>query len=334
MSSIVLAAAQMTSHDGAVRMNLERASELAQQACQQGAQLLLFPEFMPQGYRLTCELWDAAEPFDGPTTCWLRETARAHSLYVGTSFLEARGGHFLNSFALAAPPGRIVGAVRKRSPSMWEAYFFRGERGAPFLDTDLGRIGVGICFDNHTHAVASAMAESNVDLILMPHSYCTPTRPNALVAQADIDRLNGLPGHVARLYNQWFGVPVMMCNKSGAWDSPVPDTMLGRPAYYTFSGRSVIRDSDGTVLGELGAEERVLVGGVTLDAGRKRHTRPPRYSRYIYPGSPGREIIRLMEWRGQLAYRFSRARRTRARLIEQRDRRDWPPVAPGGGGTA
>ncbi|NTU85447.1 MAG: carbon-nitrogen hydrolase family protein, partial [Chloroflexales bacterium] len=264
MKTIRLGAAQITCQDGNVGANLERATALAQQASQQGAQLLLFPEFMPQGYLLTPRLWDVAEPFDGPTTSWLRETARAYGMYLGTSFLEARGGHFLNTFALAEPSGTIVGAVRKRHPSIWEAYFFRGERGAPYLDTELGRIGVGICFDNHTYELASAIAGSSIDLMLMPHSYCTPTQPTAMTSQADIDRLNGLPGRVARMYNAWFGVPVVMCNKSGAWDSPVPDRTLGTPKGFRFSGHSLVLDSDHRMGGELGSEEAIRVKGDRL----------------------------------------------------------------------
>lgn len=312
METYLLAAAQITCQDGNIRANLEHASALASQACQQGAQLILFPEFMPQGYHLTPELWDCAEPFDGPTTQWLREMARAFGVYIGTSFLETKNGHFLNTFALAEPSGQIVGAVRKRHPSMWEAYFFKGEQGTPFLDTDMGRIGVGICFDNHTYDLASAIASSNIDLMLMPHSYCTPTQPTKMTSQQDIDQLNSRPGMVARLYNQWFGVPVLMCNKSGAWDSPVPDTTLGAPKDFRFSGRSVLLDADGTLRGELGSEETVLVGPVTLDPALKKQTCPPKYSRYIYPGSPGREIIRLMEWRGSLFYTFSKLRRAKA----------------------
>ncbi|NUM46562.1 MAG: carbon-nitrogen hydrolase family protein [Anaerolineales bacterium] len=312
MKQLTLAAAQITCQDGKVPENLARATSMAEQAKIQGAQLVLFPEFMPQGYLLTPALWDSAEPFDGPTTRWLAETARRLGIYLGTSFLEARDGHFLNTFVLAEPSGKIVGAVRKRNPSMWEAYFFKGERGAPYIDTDLGRIGVGICFDNHTYELASAIQQSNVDLMLMPHSYCTPTQTTKLIAQADIDQLNGRPGLVARLYNEWFGVPALMCNKSGAWDSPVPDTTLGVPKDFRFSGRSALLDSDGTLRGELGDEEAVLVGTVTLDPALKKQTRPPKYSRYIYPGSAGREIIRLMEWRGSLSYTFSKLRKAKA----------------------
>jgi N-carbamoylputrescine amidase len=312
MKHITLAAAQITCQNGQVQANLEHASAMAQQAQQQGAQLVLYPEFMPQGYLLAPALWDSAEPFDGPTTRWLAETARRLGVYIGTSFLEARGGDFLNTFALAEPCGKIAGVVRKRSPSMWEAYFFKGERGAPYIDTELGRIGVGICFDNHTYEVASAVAASGIDLMLMPHSYCTPTVPTKMTSQADIDRLNDLPVRVARLYNEWFGVPVLMCNKSGAWNSPVPDTMLGVPENFRFSGRSVLLDADGTVCGQLGDEEALLPGTVRLDPALKKQTRPPKYSRYIYPGSLGREIIRLMEWRGGRSYSSSAIRKQKA----------------------
>jgi len=313
MQHLTLAAAQITCQDGKMHENLARATQMAEQAQNQGAQLVLFPEFMPQGYLLTPALWDSAELFDGPTTHWLAESARDLGIYLGTSFLEARNGHFLNTFALAEPSGKILGAARKRSPSMWEAYFFKGQHDTPYLDTDLGRVGVGICFDNHTYELASIIQQSNVDLMLMPHSYCTPTQPTKMTSQADIDRLNSLPGRVARLYNEWFGAPVLMSNKSGAWDSPVPDTTLGVPQDFCFSGRSVLLDSDGTWRGELGTEEAVLVGTVTLDPALKKQNHPPKYSRYIYPGSPGREIIRLMEWRGSLSYSFSKLRKAKAR---------------------
>ncbi|MFO7634866.1 MAG: hypothetical protein R6W76_20120 [Caldilinea sp.] len=90
------------------------------------------------------------------------------------------------------------------------------------------------------------------------------------------------------------------------------DHTLGVPKGFCFSGRSQILDADGSVRGELGDEEAVLVGAVTLDPALKRQGRPPKYSRYTYPGSPGRKIIRLMEWRGGLSYAWSGTRKTKA----------------------
>jgi len=312
MKTIIAATAQITCKDGNITSNLEHAAELVIQGCKMGAQLILFPEFTSQGYRLSPEIWDSAEPFDGPTTQWLRDTARSHNLYIGSSFLEAKNGHFFNTFALAEPSGKISGKVHKRQPSMWEAYFFKGEKGPQFIDTDIGRIGVGICFDNHTFELASAIKASQVDLMLMPHSYCTPTIETKMTSNADIIRLNGLPVRVAKLYNEWFGVPVVMCNKSGPWDSPVPNTILGVPKNFRFSGRSVIIDSNGTAISEMGDEESIAVGKILLDPSLKKLSAIPKYSRYIYPGPAGREIIRLMEWRGSLSYRLSKLRKQKA----------------------
>jgi len=312
MQTLIAAVAQITCKDGDVQSNLNHASELVLQGIKRGAQLILFPEFMSQGYRLTTELWDSAEPFDGPTVSWLREVARNHNILVGSSFLELRNGNFYNTFVLASPGGKIAGKVYKRQPSMWEAYFFKGERGPQHIDTEIGRIGVGICFDNHTYEIASAISESNIDLMLMPHSYCTPTAGNKMTSEADITRLNTLPCRVARLYNELFGVPVIMCNKSGPWNSPVPNKMLGVPKDFRFSGRSMILDSDGIIRVELGDEERIAEGQISLAPSKKRQSKVPKYSRYIYPGPFGREIIRLMEWRGRLSYQSSKVRKEKA----------------------
>lgn len=312
MKILIVANLQITSQDGNVYSNLEHASELVLQAVRTDAQLILCPELMSSGYRLTTEIWDAAELFEGPTTHWLRETARKHNVYIGSSFLEAFNGHFYNTFALAGPSGKIAGTVRKRQPSMWEAYFFKGEKGQQYIDTEIGRIGVGICFDNHTYKVAKAINKSCVDIMLMPHSYCTPTLENSTTSLADINRLNELPGRVARLYNQWFRIPVLMCNRSGIWNSPVPDTLLGTPKNFQFSGGSVIIDSDGKVRSELGEKESIGIAGITLNPSVKRTHRIPKYSRYIYPGPIGREIIRIMEWRGSLSYRSSKLRKVKA----------------------
>ena len=82
MKTLILAAAQIACTDGKVIENLAHASAMAEQAQAQGAQLVLFPEFMPQGYLLSPALWDAAERFDGPTTRWLAETSVADWAFI------------------------------------------------------------------------------------------------------------------------------------------------------------------------------------------------------------------------------------------------------------
>jgi len=309
MKQLIVAAAQIACQDGQVLANLKHASRFVQQAHEKGAEIVLFHEFMPQGYRLRPEIWDVGEPLNGPTTAWLRRNARQHGMYIGTSFLEARGEHFHNTFALAGPDGRLAGTVCKRNPSIWEAFFFIGLRNPQYIDTEIGRIGVGICFDNHTFEVAEAIRHAGVDLMLMPHCYFTPTRLAKGISQADIDRLNELPVRVARQYNELFGVPVVVANRSGAFDSPAPKTILGQMNGYSFSGRSLILDANGTLKAQMGDEEGLVTATVTLDPACKRQTRPPKYGRYIYPGPVGREIFRLIEAQGYWSYRRSSVRK-------------------------
>jgi hypothetical protein len=95
-----------------------------------------------------------------------------------------------------------------------------------------------------------------------------------------------------------------------------PGITLGVPQDFRFSGRSLLLDADGTRRGELGDEEALLVGTVTLHPALKKQTHPTKYSRYIYPGSPGREIIRLMEWRGSLLYTYSKLRKMKAVSVQ------------------
>lgn len=319
MRTLNVSVAQITCLDGRVEHNLSHAYEMASEANKKGADLLLFPEFMPQGYRLTEDIWDSAEPFDGPTTSWLCEAARQFNMFIGTSFLESRKGHFLNTFVMAGPSGKIAGTVRKRYPSMWEAYFFKGFSGEHSFETDFGRVGVGICFDNHTYNVASLISKGNPDIVLMPHSYCTPTIPNKLTTYNDIDRLNNLPVKVARLYNGFMGVPVLMCNKSGSWDSPVPNKMFGTPKDFKFSGKSTIIDADGRTITELDDKEAIGYGQVMLNPDMRKKVPIPKHSRYLYPGPVGREIIRLMELQGYMNYIFNRKRKLKARSIDNHD---------------
>lgn len=299
---IKVAAVQMASQDGMVAENIKKAEAFVREAAESGAKLVVLPEFMPEGYRLTSELWDLAETLDGETASWLKKMAKQFELYIGTSFLEYDNGEYYNTFALAEPSGEIAGWVRKRSPSIWEAYFFKGYKGKQYIDTKIGRIGVGICFDNHTYEVGKAIAESEVDIMLMPHSYCVPTVKNKMVTEKDIERLNGLPSMIARMYNELFGIPVVLINKSGLWDSPIPTNIIPKMDGYAFSGRSCIIDSSGEVKRELDSSEGIAVAEVALLPSHKRKSAVPKYSRYLCAGPAGREITRIMEFMGSVSY--------------------------------
>jgi N-carbamoylputrescine amidase len=90
---------------------------------------------MPTGYIFTTEIWDGAEPKSGPTVRWLCENSKRFNVWMGTSFLEADGEDFFNTFVLATPDGKEAGRVRKCPPAAFEAYFTVGSPGSHVIDT-------------------------------------------------------------------------------------------------------------------------------------------------------------------------------------------------------
>jgi N-carbamoylputrescine amidase len=212
IKDLCVAAVQMASENCEVEANLQRAGGLAEEAARLGAELVVFPEFMPTGYIFTREIWNAAEPHDGPTIQWLRKTSKRLGVWLGTSFLEAQGEDFFNTFALTDPDGREAGRVRKQTPAAVEAYFFKGEKGDHVIRTDIGNIGIGICYENQLSYLPRLMYSHSVDILLMPHSAPSFT-PHPLVRtrtfEAYSEVLRALPAHHARM----LGVPVVFVNR-------------------------------------------------------------------------------------------------------------------------
>ncbi len=169
-----VAAVQMVSANGERQANLQRAGRWVRQAAEAGAKLVALPELFSGGYWLNERAWDTAEPQDGPTEAWLRETAHRHGIYLGGSYLQARGEDFFNVFALATPAGQIAGRVPKQQAASVEAYLFRGQQSSHVIDTDRGRVGIGICYDNVFRFIAEACITRNADIAVMLFSAPTP----------------------------------------------------------------------------------------------------------------------------------------------------------------
>jgi N-carbamoylputrescine amidase len=303
----------MVSQDGQIAANLERALTLVEQAASAGAQLILLPELMPTGYACNPEMWDGGEPYQGPTVRWLKKHAGRLGAYLGTSFLEADGEDFFNTFVLMTPDGIEAGRVRKQTPAAFEAFITRGAPDHHIIDTTLGRIGVSICYENQLAYTPRLMVAQGVDVMLMPHSAPTPA-PGPLFPQKEIvayhTRLKGLTSFYAKL----LGIPAVMANKCGPWNSTIPGlAFLSRES--SFPGLSSIANSDGTLRSQLSDEEGVIIGDVTLDPARKVTTPPKRYGRWVGPVEKPVYLFPFIEMVGGLWYALSRERKRRALAI-------------------
>ncbi len=305
-----VAAVQMVSKNGRLHENLEHATQLINQAAQKGAEFILLPEFMATGYLWSAETREVAEPQNGPTVKWLKNNSKRLGVWLGASFLEAEGKDFFNTFVLMTPDGNEAGRVRKQTPAAFEACFFKGDSGSHIINTEIGKIGVGICYENQLAYIPQLMHEHSADLILMPHSAPTPMQ-GFIYTKKRQELYNNQLLHTPKLLANLLGIPAIMVNKCGPWQSSVPWRIL--PAQNSsFPGLSSIVDSDGVVKEQMQNEEGVIIADITLDPSRKKDEKPTTYGRWAWKGPLGRNVLRVPETLGRLSYKLSSKRKKKA----------------------
>ncbi len=148
--------------------NRQLTAETLDQAGAQHPDLVLLTENFPdRGVGLPVA--QTAEPIPGPTTRMYSDLARRHKMWVAASLHEADGGLIYNTAVLVDREGRIAGKYRKTHLAMAE-----GENGItpgsdyPVFDTDFGRVGMLICWDNWFPEVARALRLKGAEILLLP----------------------------------------------------------------------------------------------------------------------------------------------------------------------
>ncbi len=270
---IRVAAVQMNCRPGEVANNLAHAEIMVSSAVKQGAELVLLPELMPGGYMATEEIWDSAETVDGRSVDWLLNTAKHFGIYLGFSFLEAEGEDFYNSFVLANPEGKLAGRVRKNPPASIEAYFYTAGSDRHVIETELGRIGVGICYENLLYDQMCVLYGESVDLVLSP---AAAGRPKPFIP-GDIKRFEKMLVNGRAVFAKTLGVPVVVANRVGPLETELPGNLPYLKS--SFPGLSSIVDFDGTVVAELADEEGIIVSDVHIGHNTERTNKPERYGR-------------------------------------------------------
>ncbi|MGN6245498.1 MAG: carbon-nitrogen hydrolase family protein [Motilibacteraceae bacterium] len=151
-----------------------------------GAELVVLPESASTGFTPDCSterLWDLVSEVPGPVTAPLQDVARRLGVHLvwGTYERGAERGVVHNSAVLIGPSGDVLGVYRKTHPFCTELRS-RGGWVVPgdevrVVDTDLGRIGMIICFDGDYPELSRIQAVQGAEVIV---------RPSALLRSADI----------------------------------------------------------------------------------------------------------------------------------------------------
>jgi predicted amidohydrolase len=143
---VIAAVIQMSAEPAPVAHRLARAERLVAQAAQAGARLIALPEVFNTGYEYTDDNYRLAETIDGQTAAWMKKAAAQYGVHLAGTFLRRQDGEIYNTCLLAAPDQRVW-HYDKRYPWMWERAYFRPGKGIAIADTDLGKIGMLICWD-------------------------------------------------------------------------------------------------------------------------------------------------------------------------------------------
>ena len=172
---------------GEVRCNIEKALALMEQ---KDANLYVLPELFATGYNFIDEneVKALAETITSKTYQRIADFAYDRNCYVIYGFPE-KDVKVYNSAAFVGPSG-LVGVYRKIHLFNKEKLFFaRGNLGFQVFSTELGRIGIMICFDWIFPESARTLALKGAQLIAHPANLVLPYGPNAMVTRCIENRV-------------------------------------------------------------------------------------------------------------------------------------------------
>lgn len=178
MANNVRAALLQATWTGDKNSMIEKHADYVEQAAKQGAQVMCFQELFYGPY--FCQIQDPkfyglTEPIpDGPTTKLFQEVARQNNIILIVPMYEVDNtGIYYNTAAVIDHDGKYLGKYRKthipQVHGFWEKFYFKpGNVGYPVFQTDLGKIGVYICYDRHFPEGARMLGLHGAELVFIP----------------------------------------------------------------------------------------------------------------------------------------------------------------------
>lgn len=294
---IKIATIQMDAMPTPLNERLQRAEKIVMQATQAGAQLVVLPELFNTGYAYSDANFELAEPLNGVTSEWMKAISARLGIHLAGTLLLLEGGEIYNTMLLFSPSGQMW-RYDKNYPWAWERGYFRGRRGMTVAQTELGDLGLMICWDLG-HLNMWRQYAGKVDMVVI--ASCPPDGPNgsydfpsgekidfndlgAMASIKDIGRQ--FFGEMVNQQARWLGVPAVNSGASGRVLTHVPkasallkNLILFSPHLLKFLPRAdqmqlscgmipscKVVDADGCVLAERppGEGEGFAISDVTL----------------------------------------------------------------------
>ncbi|RYG71155.1 carbon-nitrogen hydrolase family protein [Lentibacillus lipolyticus] len=133
---------------GDKKANLQTITSIMEKASHERADLVLFPELSLSGYFIQDVNETMAEPIDGESIQYIRELCRRLDVHVVFPWPElGEAGKIYNAACLLSNKGDVIGNYREVHLYDTEKEIFTPGDTFKVFDTELGNIGMMICFD-------------------------------------------------------------------------------------------------------------------------------------------------------------------------------------------
>ncbi|SED06463.1 carbon-nitrogen hydrolase family protein [Paenibacillus sp. GP183] len=227
--------------------NLQKAKDYTARAKSLGADLVLFPELYMAPITPDCGVQpsDAAEPLEGAYVTGLREAALANQIYVVCGIYESVSGdenRAYNATVIINKSGELLRTHRKTH--LFDAFAFKesdtvapGENPYQIIDTEIGKIGIMMCYEVRFPEIARELTLQGADILLMPAAWLY-----GLLKEDHFETLIRARAIENTLY---------IC--ASALKGSI------------FSGRSMVVDPMGVVIASAGDEEGLIIAEIDFD---------------------------------------------------------------------
>jgi N-carbamoylputrescine amidase len=259
MTMKVKVAATQMSCSWELDQNILKAKNIIVQAAKKGANIILLQELFQSPYfciEYDEKIFHLAQAFENNKVLKeMSELCKELNVVLPISYFERSNNAYFNSVAVIDSDGTILGNYRKShipdAPGYLEKYYFNpGNTGFKVWDTNFGKIGIGICWDQWFPEAARIMALKGADILFYPTAIGNELRSDYDSSDA---WQRAMQGHAASNI-----VPVVASNRIGVEE--VQNQSNG------FYGRSFISDHTGKILKEASRDsEEILIAEVDLE---------------------------------------------------------------------
>ncbi len=244
-----VAAVQMESRLLDPESNLEAILAHLRSAAREGAALAVFPETIVSGYNMSREeAAEVAQPIPGPATKRLSEACAQEGIYAVVGMIEAGPeGRLFNSAVLTGPAG-LLGRYRKTHLPLLgvDRYLSPGEAFVSPAGTDVGRVGILICYDLRFPEPIRCLSLAGAQIVALPTAW-----PQAATLY---------PEYMARSRASENRIYLVAANN------------VGEERGVRYLGRSIIVAPSGEVLAEAdGESEIILMADVDPSESDRKH---------------------------------------------------------------